>query len=252
MISFASWNSYSTFARCVMRERRYIHSEEVLAFLEALVATSASRMVSIPAGKGFFRAQRGCAEEEDQYAGKVPKPYPPERMKPRADQASEGRVNPKGIPCLYVATSPETALSEVRPWLGSIVSIGYFVTNRPLKIVDCSGDERPFSLGWMFGDKLSREEKEKAVWGFINNAFSVPVASEDDRAHYVPTQVIAECLKTAGYDGVAYRSSFVDEGHNIALFDITAADITACEIHEVTKLRYSHKPIDNPRYYSLI
>src|ERR1039458_6332974 len=36
-------------------------------------------------------------------------------MKPKPEKAKEGRVNPKGIPCLHLATHEDTAMSEVRP-----------------------------------------------------------------------------------------------------------------------------------------
>ena len=69
--------------------------------------------------------------------------FPPERMKPRRDRAREGRANPQGIPYLYLSTRKETALSEVRPWLRSLISIGQFKIVRQLTIVDFSSDERP-------------------------------------------------------------------------------------------------------------
>jgi hypothetical protein len=58
-------------------------------------------------------------------------------MKPRPNQASEGRVNPKGIPCLYGATSPNTAVAEVRPWKGELVSVGKFTLCRSVEIIEC-------------------------------------------------------------------------------------------------------------------
>lgn len=39
---------------------------------------------------------------------------------------------------------------------------------------------------------------------------------------YVPTQIIAELIKSLGYDGIAYKSSLAN-GHNIALFDLESA-----------------------------
>lgn len=47
-------------------------------------------------------------------------------MKPLRDKASEGRANPKGIPYLYLATTKEAPMSEVRPWIGSDISVGQF------------------------------------------------------------------------------------------------------------------------------
>ena len=52
-------------------------------------------------------------------------------MKPLGGRATDGRANPRGIPCLYLATTKETAMSEVRPWIGSYVSAGQFEPSAP-------------------------------------------------------------------------------------------------------------------------
>jgi len=76
--------------------------------------------------------------EEDIHVDDFPCPFPYARMKPLSDSATEGRANPKGIPCLYVATDKETAMSEVRPWLGAILSVAIFKLPKDLKIIDFS------------------------------------------------------------------------------------------------------------------
>jgi hypothetical protein len=57
-------------------------------------------------------------------------------MKPPNNMAREGRVNPKGIPCLYLADERNTAMAETRPWLGSYISLGEFKTVRGLRVID--------------------------------------------------------------------------------------------------------------------
>lgn len=52
--------------------------------------------------------------------------------------AHEGRVNPRGIPCLYAASNLETAVAEVRPWLGALVSVAQLSPVRLLRLVNCS------------------------------------------------------------------------------------------------------------------
>src|SRR5262252_4924229 len=46
------------------------------------------------------------------------------------------------------------------------------------------------------------------------------------------TQIIAELFKRHGFDGVAYKSS-LGPGHNIAFFDLDAADLINCFLFEV-------------------
>jgi len=66
------------------------------------------------------------------------------------------------------------------------------------------------------------------------------VANTDDRADYAPTPILAELFRKRGLDGIAYRSSF-GQGHNIALFEIGAAEVGPRILYEVTgiDLRYS-------------
>ena len=171
--------------------------------------------------------------------------YKPERMKPLRDSAREGRANPKGIPYLYVATDKETAMSEVRPWIGSIISTGCFVTTKELKLMDFSvehGEKQYF-----FFSEPSKEKKIRAVWSHIDDAFSRPVLESDSTADYAPTQVIAEFIKSKGYDGIVYKSALA-EGHNLALFDIDSVDLVKCTPFEVKSLSLSFSQTGNSYY----
>ena len=130
---FPTWRSFWNFERAGTREYRYVRSAEVEDFLATVLATSEARRVSIPEGRLFWRAQLGhgwrpMSEDTDD---EIPCAHPPSRMKPLTGRATDGRANPRGIPCLYLATTRETAMSEVRPWVGSYVSAGQFRTNRP-------------------------------------------------------------------------------------------------------------------------
>jgi hypothetical protein len=163
-------------------------------------------------------------------------------MKPLRDRAVEGRVNPKGIPYLYLSTSRETALAEVRPWIGSLISVGLFQNRRKLKIVNCTTDDN--HIVYLEGEP-SPEEREKAVWADIDRAFAKPVTPVDDVADYVPTQIIAEVFKTNGFDGLAYRSS-LGPGHNVALFDLDVTDLVRCFVFKVKGISFEFDQAANP------
>jgi RES domain-containing protein len=150
-------------------------------------------------------------------------------MKPMRDRACEGRANAKGIPCLYLATHEETAVAEVRPWVGAIVSLAQLKTTRVLRFINCTVDD-PRNM--IYFQEPSAEERERAVWGDVDRAFARPVEIDDDTANYAPTQVMAEAFREQGFDGVAYRSS-LGPGHNIAVFDLDAARIASCSIVNV-------------------
>ena len=128
-MAFKSQDSYFKFAESVLQRARYIYTGEAQEFLADVRETARQREIEIPGGTSLWRAQTG-QDRKDIYTadGKISLPvnvaYPPERMHPRKERASEGRVNPKGIPCLYLATAPATAVAEVRPPLGAWVSVG--------------------------------------------------------------------------------------------------------------------------------
>ena len=248
MNEFNSWNSYRNFAKRVRREARYIRTPEDDDFLREVIRTSKSRIRELPAGFGLWRAQLGhdwrpfC--QDGQYIDDLPAAYPPERMKPLPGHATEGRANPKGIPVLYLATHRKTAMSEVRPWLGSLVSCAYFRTTRPLEIVDFSvrhGSGYVFYFG-----EPNASKREEAVWRQIDRAFSEPTTAGDDTADYAPTQVIAELFKNKGCDGIAYKSAFGKKGYNIALFNPADAELTSCALFEAKSLKFRFEQSDNP------
>ena len=135
MSKFKSWQSYSNFAYRIRRQTRFIMTPEDQSFLRQVLQTSKSRIKELPKNTGLWRAQLGHTwrtEHQDCQSFEVQAAYCPKRMKPVEGCAAEGRANPKGIPVLYLSTRQDTAMSEVRPWLGSFVSCAQFRTTRPL------------------------------------------------------------------------------------------------------------------------
>ena len=137
---FATWQSYQRFAHRVRHGRRFVWEADVRAFLDTVAASVNDRDVTVPMGKILYRAQQGVRtvdlEDEDGHTIVETVAFCAERMKPRTDRASEGRANAAGIPVLYLAGARETAIAEVRPWLGAEVSVAQFRVLRDLRIVD--------------------------------------------------------------------------------------------------------------------
>lgn len=111
------------------------------------------------------------------------------RMMPLRGRASDRRVNPRGIPCLCMATSKDTAISEVRPAIGAYVTVAVMKCLRELRLIDCSVLTKK---QFIYLKEPDRPEIEEAVWSDIDRAFSAPVDSPDDAAEYAPTQILAE------------------------------------------------------------
>ncbi|MFT7405799.1 RES family NAD+ phosphorylase [Zhongshania sp.] len=253
-MSFKSWRSYSNFKHKVDTKQRFILDEESVEFLNSIVNTCQEREHTIKKDSIVWRAQNGhswkpyCQHDpdtgEDIHLDDFPCPFPPNRMKPLSDSAAEGRANSKGIPHLYIATDKETAMAEVRPWLGTILTVAHLKITRDLKILDFSvehGNDN-FKLKFIF-EEPSYEEIIKSVWSDIDNAFSKPTKASDLKSEYAPTQIISEFIRSKEYDGIAYKSSLA-EGHNICLFDLDLAEIVKCDIFELTALKFDFKQVE--------
>jgi len=162
MAEFPFADSYRRFEQSVKQRSRYVHDLEVRAFLDVVMETSESRKDKIPKSSILFRAQRGYgwrlenAGTEEEW--EAPDAFDPDRMVPKAELVGDGRANPRGIPCLYTATTDEVAVAEVRPWVGSYISLAQFKLMRDVTVVDCSGDER------MFPNWLLQEPRQIIPW----------------------------------------------------------------------------------------
>jgi len=171
-------------------------------------------------------------------------------MKPLRDSAREGRVNPKGIPCLYLADESNTAMAETRPWLASYVSLADFRINRDLQIIDCS-KPKPYYGHIFLTEPYFREpppeEMEEAVWGEIAHAFSEPVSTTDATAEYAPTQVLAEAFRQMGSDGIRYKS-LLGDGYSFVLFDLDCVDLLMRCIYETKAVQFKFEQAGNPYF----
>ena len=250
---FSSCRSYENFAKNVRRKRRYVWDSEVRAFLDTLLASVGDRNITLDKGRTFYRAQQGVNYGEYKDSLEI-FAYNSTRMKPQHARAREGRVNPAGIPVLYLANSLQTAISEVRPWIGSEVSVAKFKICRDLKVINVSVEDGDSELKRRMWAQLHSEKartspkfKEQTVWLHVDQAFSRPISVSDDTADYVPTQILAELFYANGYDALIYRSQFGERGFNLALFDIKDAEMISAAPYEVTAIEVKSKQIGNTR-----
>ena len=246
MAEFRSHRSYWDFATTVSRRWRYALPAEQVQFLQTVLETSADKEEDIRAGSFIFRAQVGHRWEPQEVAPGITEefecPFDAERMKPLRDRAYEGRANPKGIPCLYVATHQLTAIAETRPWVGALVTVAELRTARLLRVLNCTTDDQKTKI---YFDEPAPEERQRVVWIDIDRAFAEPVSRiDDDVASYAPTQMLAEQFRQRGLDGIGYRSA-AGLGHNIALFDLDSADVMNCTLFRVDGLKLESSQAGN-------
>lgn len=224
------------FIKSVSENERHFLSEQNLSFLEALYESSKSRMKVIPRGSIYYRARVNTENPQMIVA--------PENMLPIAGLRSEGRVNPYNVNALYMANKIEVAVAEVRPSLREPATVATLKTNQDLRLVDFTKD-RPDFYWYCFGfTPKNKEEAENFTWVEINGYFSKPLSPNETRLNYIPTQIIAEFLKSKGYDGVVYQSQFEisdspqQEGslnENIALFDLGVVDVIETKQYSITQ-----------------
>ena len=243
MPQFKSGFAFVNFLTSVRDQYRFVHTPEVDEFLLTLVETAEARLKLIHADSIFWRAQLGSVFEQRVSTHQNVRdfflsPLPAERMMPLAGSAREGRINPKGIARLYLATDQQTAMSEVRPWLGADVSVAAFHTRRDLRVVNCSihHNVNCNEVDFLYHGR-STEEIADGVWAQVDGAFSRPINDQPETAEYVPTQVIAEAFRQKGIDGVIYKSR-LGPGSNLALFDINSARVSQRILFKATSIEY--------------
>jgi len=244
---FKTEQDYWKFEHFVKCQYRYIRDSNIEEFLSTVLATAKDRETSVPAGTVFWRSQLSnelIPYYQDGECIYVPCPFPAKRMTPIKYVASEGRVNPKGIPYLYLADDKETAMSESRPWVGSYISVGQFKTLSSLQLIDCSRNPR---ILISFLEETDPQKLEQIIWSHIDSAFSQPVNINDNIAEYIPTQIIAELFKNASFDGIFYKSA-LGKGHNVALFDIGSAEIINCFLYEAKAVLFTFEDAGNPYF----
>ena len=125
-----------------------------------------------------------------------------------------GRNNTKGMPYLYVAEDEYTACSEIQPDIHSLISLASFETLVPLRIIDFREEKTLDELPTMISDQASKYSMTQ-LFTKIMFQFSMPVT---DSAEYKASQLLADYIRKAGFDGIRYMS-FRSGGANLTIFN---------------------------------
>ncbi len=234
---FNSAYAYGTFSYEVKTNGRYIHNRGELEFLDAIKETWGKRKTIIPKGTEVYRAQIDHQEiihrDEEGIIDDIEiVPSKDQRLIPKKEYAFEGRLNPKGILVFYSSMSKETAMSELRPWVNSKITVGTFKTNVDIEAIDLTAD--PYHS---YPEDNSDEWKEKVVWGDINYGFSEPVINTEVSAEYVPTQILAEFFRKNGFRAIIHKSS-LGENKNIVFFKNEYLELISKEVKRVESVKY--------------
>lgn len=152
-----------------------------------------------------------------------------------------GRVNPEGIRCLYLAKEVDTTIHEIRAIKHDYLCVGTFKLKKKsnVKIIDLTKIEKisPF---------LDLENIMKYA---INYDFLKDIAEEISKPHrrnstdldYLPIQYIGEYIKHLGYDGIKYKSTLRLGGTNYVFFEENLLKCTKVDLYEINEVSYTHK-----------
>ncbi|TKC14356.1 RES family NAD+ phosphorylase [Robertmurraya kyonggiensis] len=210
--------------------------DELKAIMEQLIS---NRSTLINRDAVFYRARIGG--ETDKY-NNVIAPFknienlgmPPHKI------ASIGRANPRGIPYLYLADKYDTAVAEVRPWVGAKVSVGKFKINDPIRVVDLNS-----SIFHSFFDSIINFEtrigmNELGKW--LSYELSKPIDPNESDLEYLPTQYLSEFIRNNAFAGIRYKSS-MSTGNNMVLFNQYNIDFVESFLFNIEGIDYNMNPV---------
>ncbi len=171
----------------------------------------------------FYRAR--LVADEDAFR-EIAKDAAGQMGPPPATLRRAGRMNAAGIAVFYGATEKETAVAELRPAVGSLISMAAFRVHRPIHVLDLTR----FTRAGRQLDIFAKNQMVRATqWAFMQSfasEISQPILPGDEHLEYVPAQVVAEYLTNQPLrwrgsevtpDAIIFRSAQRDGGKNIAV-----------------------------------
>ncbi len=223
------WDFYKRLGEELKYSNRFNISKDLQDTIEKYIQYHLKRKIfRLKSGDLFYRARINAIDRNEPYEEK-------DMGAPPRGQAASGRINPEGISYLYLAKSIETAIAEVRPWVGAKISVAKFILKKDIEVV---------SLNHTKLSNIKDYEIEDVVRDLLNSMpinqyyFAMPTHNAD-RLAYLPSQYLAELFKSEGVEGLEYDSVLNRNGENLALFDISVAECIGVELYLVSEVNYS-------------
>jgi len=190
------------------------------------------------------------ADEEPWYRARLQSlegPFTPLQMgAPPATRANHGRANPIGIPYLYLSSSVETAITEVRPHTGEKVSVAQFRLNETLEVIDLRNPRDTVSpFGLEDATEVAQLRGDVEFLELLGDELTRPVLPHAAAIDYLPSQYLCEFIKACGYVGVLYRSA-VGDGVNLALFNNSLATAELVLEYQIARVKVQYAEIQHP------
>lgn len=238
-----TWQAaWSKFERSLKTEARFFNrvaADHLASLFSAIgsMSTIDNRPLVVDAGPGTSIAHLYRARVFQSNNALVAALCRPDRHlgPPPSRLVGAGRMNASGISVFYGASHPRTAVSEVRPPIGSQVAVAQFDIMRPTRLLDLTALGAAREVGSIFDpDFVARTERAAFLRG-LSARMSQPVMPDDETFDYLPTQAVADFLATEStlqLDGILFPSAQAGNyGLNIVLFH-KASRVEAIEIPE--------------------
>lgn len=173
---------------------------------------------------------------------------------PPSKIARANRMNARGISVFYGADSPEVAIAEVRPPVGSQVLVGRFDLTRTVRLLDVEALRSIYIEGSIFDPNYVKQLELARFLQRLSQRMTMPVMPNDEHSEYLITQMIADYLArkpNPGMDGILYPSvQNREEKWNVVLFQ-HASRVSRMHLPAGTELesyyyRYSEDEMDTP------
>lgn len=208
-LSFFGTQDWIEFSNQIKTQQRFhtkIKNESVLRTL-----LSALELKVYPNDRSWYRARN--------WNGKTENPTFESLKEPPPNIAIEGRMNPYGISYLYISSSPQCALAEIRASKHDEIAVMEMLPKIPLRILDLSKVDKisPFNENVNFRMLASNLNNLRQ----IKDALTQPMRKNDNIIEYVPTQYLASYALSIGFDGIGY-SSILASGSDTEAFNIAS------------------------------
>ncbi len=231
------WENFKIEIKC---KNRYNFNREIIYLLDSIPRFSTEISVNpttLEKNMKFYRARVGQYKEKKNL------------LAPHNDLTKAGRFNPEGIAYLYLSSSLEGAVAEVRPNLGDIVTIAEFdikdkkVLN--LALINLNPDTVENSIKICSGPTYKFCNDVRKLCLLLEDEFK-SVVTVLNKIEYVPLQFVAEYIKGLGFDGIVFSSITMENQYNYVIFnydDIDERNIINMYYREVTEIKYSTKTV---------
>lgn len=236
MYNYQDWEDFCNY---LIGENRYVLNDKYKTLTEEILKLGKEREQYLEKDTIFWRARTSKGLRIVKDGEIISEKYTKEEMSaPPKGKAEDGRANPTGISYLYLSENQETAIAEIKPFIGDRITIASFILNKKIKVIDI----RKNAPSLLEAIHSKDENSFNNLWFGIKMYFSAPF-KRGDSIGYIPTQYIAELFKNNSYDGIIFNSAQKKDNFNLVLFNASDAIFDKTEERHIEAIEY----IDNVR-----